>query len=137
MENPPLPTLSPLVAAFFSLAVIVSNAITGLLTHLFTRRQNLTRSDALNYKTGAQAREIDSRIIAEAHEQLAEFADQNTNLKIQHTWDEQEIANLQWELSLAQGREKVLNQQVELAHAELLVLRTPRTQLPPIVPLVE
>jgi len=138
MENPPLPSVSPLVAVLYLLAIPVSNAVTALLTRLFTRRQEITRSDALNYKTGAEAREIDSRIIAEAHTQLADFAEQNANLKIQHAWDEKEISQLKWDLSVAAGREKVLNEAVRQAHAELEMLRKPRVQPPPpTVPLVE
>ena len=129
MENSAPTTLSPLVAALFFLANTFTAALSSLLTQFFLRRKqtaDIARSGSLNYKTEAEAREIDSRIIAAAHVQLAEFAAALRHKTAEQDEDRRLIANQAWELSLAEQREKLLDQQVRLAHAELEVLRKPR-----------
>lgn len=120
--------ISSLNTALVALAALAS--ILGIpLTHFLTKRKQVTDERvalAGIHKTDAETREIDSRIINEAYEKMEEYGQTVQNLRIQSTWDQVEIKRLEWELSLSAGREKVLEEQVKLAHAELLMLRKPR-----------
>lgn len=119
---------SSLSTIFLGIAALAS--LFGIpLTHFLTKRKQSTDEKvalAGIHKTDAETREIDSRIINEAYEKMEEYGQTVQNLRIQSSWDQAEIKRLEWNLSLAAGREKVLEEQIKLAHAELLVLRKPR-----------
>lgn len=119
MENSAgAPTLTWIFSGIAAIA-----ALLGIpLTHFLSRRQ----SGAQIHKTESEGREIDSRIINEAHESLVEYGELVQNLRIEKAWDKSEIMRLNWELSLSAGRERVLNESIRQAHAELEMLRKPR-----------
>jgi hypothetical protein len=89
------------------------------LTHFLTKKQY----QANTHKTESEGREIDSRIINDAHETLAEQSEVILNLRIQRAWDKTEISNLKWDIQTKNTEIAVLNEQVRSSLAELMTYR--------------
>lgn len=134
MENttPPL-SLPTILLGLTAVANFLASIVTGFLTWLLTRRKqtaDIQQSSALTRKTDAESLQIGSAILFRAFTQLEKFEDLTHKMHLEEIQNKLQIGELEWD-----GKQKdlaigILEEQLRQAHAELLILRQPRTLLP-------
>lgn len=128
-NNAPPYSLTTLLSGLAALASIIGIPVSSLLTYFLTRPKqsaDIHKTSAEAGKIEAETRQIDSAIADRAYERLDQLEAIIHQMNLDKVKAVADFARLEWQLGLADQREKVLNQQITLAHAELETLRKPR-----------
>ena len=127
-SNAPPFSLTTLAYILWLVATVLTNAVTGFVTYLLSRRKQTAETSAIEagrIKIEAETRQIDSAIVLKAYERLDQLEAIIHQMNLDKVHYAATIGQLEWKLGLAESREKVMNESIRLAHAELEMLRMP------------